>query len=102
MNSYAKRHVVCCVVSVFISFLQKDSLLEEEIELILDKRKKLPLACACFIGELFKLRMLSETFIRECITRPLNSKSDEESLECLARLITITGKELDKGKTKVS
>ena len=48
------------------------------------------------------MQMLSETFIHECITRFLSSKSDEQSLVCFARLITITGKELDKGKAKVS
>ena len=49
------------------------------------------------------MQMLSETFIRECITHLfLSSKSDEQSLECFARLIAITGKELDKGKAKVS
>ena len=78
------------------------SLLEEEIELILEKRKMLSLGSACFIGELFKLRMLSETVIHECITHLLSSKSDELSLVCFARLITITGKELDKGKAQVS
>ena len=54
-----------------------------------------------FIGELFKLKMLSETILHECITRLLKSSSDEESLECFARLITTTGKELDKQEAKV-
>ena len=88
----------------FVFYFQKEvrSLLEEEIELILEKRKKLSLGSACFIGELFKLRMLSETFIHECITHLLSSKSDEQSLVCFVRIITSTGKELDKGKAKVS
>jgi len=47
--------------------------------------------------------MLSETIMHYCITRLLKSTSDEESLKCLARIITIAGKELDKGrKAKVS
>ena len=48
------------------------------------------------------MQILSDTFIHECIARLLSSKSDEESLVCFVRLITITGKELDKGKAKVS
>ena len=55
-----------------------------------------------FIGELFKLQMLSETIMHECIVRLLKSTSDEESLECFARLITTTGKDLDQEKAKVS
>lgn len=54
-----------------------------------------------FIGELFKLKMLSETIMHECITRLLKSASDEESLECFARLITTTGKDLERPETKV-
>ena len=55
-----------------------------------------------FIGELFKLKMLSETIMHECITRLLKSTSDEESLECFAGLIKTTGKDLDKPEAKVS
>ena len=92
------------VVSVFVSYFLKEvhSLLEEEIELILEKRKKLSLGSACFIGELFKVQMLSETIIHECITHLLSSKPDEQSLVCFVRLITITGRELDKDMAKVS
>ena len=54
-----------------------------------------------FIGELFKLGMLSETIMHECITRLLKSTSDEESLECFGKLIMTTGKDLDKPEIKV-
>ncbi len=40
--------------------------------------------------------------MHECITRLLKSSSDEESLECLAVLITVTGKDLDKEAAKVN
>lgn len=54
-----------------------------------------------FMGELFKLGMLSETIIHECITRLLKSTSDDESLECFRVLIMTTGKDLDRPWAKV-
>ena len=54
-----------------------------------------------FIGELFKLSMLSEIVMHECITRLLKSTSDEESLECFGILIMTTGKDLDRPEAKV-
>lgn len=54
-----------------------------------------------FIAELFKLRMVSDTIIHECIRRLLRSTFDETSLECVAILFTIAGKYLDKQNAKV-
>ena len=54
-----------------------------------------------FLGELFKLKMLSETIMHECIVRLLRSSSDEHSLEMCAILITTTGKDLDHPDAKV-
>ncbi|KFM57183.1 Eukaryotic translation initiation factor 4 gamma 3, partial [Stegodyphus mimosarum] len=51
-----------------------------------------------FIGELFKLNMLIEPIMHECIKKLL-SQQDEESLECLCRLLKTIGKELDEGKS---
>lgn len=57
--------------------------------------------CVCrFIGELFKLKMLTEGIMHDCIRRLLRSR-DEESLECLCRLLTTIGCDLDKDKSKV-
>ena len=53
-----------------------------------------------FIGELFKLKMLTESIMYECITKLFKGK-DEESLECLCRLLTTIGKELDHSAAKV-
>ena len=39
--------------------------------------------------------------MHECIVRLLRSSTDEESLECLSRLISTTGKDLDIEKAKV-
>ncbi len=46
--------------------------------------------------------MLAESIIYECINHLLKSSSDEENLECLAVLITVTGKDLDKEAAKVN
>ena len=43
-----------------------------------------------FIGELYKIRMLNGKIMHECIRKLLNL-TDEESLECLCRLVTTVG-----------
>lgn len=48
-----------------------------------------------FIGELYKLKMLTAKIMHECIKKLLKS-SDEESLECLSRLLTTVGKDLEQ------
>ncbi|KAL5490853.1 hypothetical protein EMCRGX_G016045 [Ephydatia muelleri] len=54
-----------------------------------------------FIGELYKLKILSDSIIHECMIRLLKSASDEGSLECFTKLMTVTGKELDKEEAKL-
>jgi len=51
-----------------------------------------------FIGELYKIGMLQSKIMHECI-RKLLEQTDEESLECLCRLVTTVGQALDQ-KTK--
>lgn len=53
-----------------------------------------------FIGELFKLDMLVTKIMHDCVVTLLKS-SDEENLECLCRLLTTIGKELDTTVAKV-
>lgn len=53
-----------------------------------------------FIGELFKLKMLTEVIMHDCIVKLLKNH-DEESLECLCRLLSTIGKDLDFEKAKV-
>ncbi|CAF4877057.1 unnamed protein product, partial [Rotaria magnacalcarata] len=48
-----------------------------------------------FLGELFKLQMLTETIMYDCIKYLLSDESDEESIECLCCLLRTIGKELD-------
>ena len=65
------------------------------------KKLKRSLGIMHFIGELFKLKMLSEIVIHECLVRLLQSSSDTDCLECFARLLTISGKDVDKPEAKV-
>ncbi|XP_015747286.1 PREDICTED: eukaryotic translation initiation factor 4 gamma 1-like [Acropora digitifera] len=55
-----------------------------------------------FIGELFKLKMLTESIMHDCVFKLLRS-NDEESFECLCKLLVTIGKDLDheKGKGRV-
>ena len=84
------------------SQIEKKKQLEDELTVWDRKNRKRSLGNIRFIGELFKLKMLSETIMHECVVRLLRSSSDEESLECFAGLITTTGKDLDKPEAKVS
>ncbi|KAI4798532.1 hypothetical protein KUCAC02_021987 [Chaenocephalus aceratus] len=52
-----------------------------------------------FIGELFKLKMLTEVIMHESIVKLLKNH-DEETLECLCRLLSTIGKDLDFEKAK--
>jgi hypothetical protein len=52
------------------------------------------LPCYRFIGELFKLGMLTTNIMQRCI-KDLLTEQDEESLECLCKLLTTVGKELE-------
>ncbi|XP_063903269.1 eukaryotic translation initiation factor 4 gamma 1-like isoform X2 [Zophobas morio] len=51
-----------------------------------------------FIGELFKQQMLTTNIMMRCLDNLLDNK-DEESLECLCKLLTTIGKELERGGT---
>ena len=49
-----------------------------------------------FIGELYKLGILTARIMHECVRKLLAvDPSDEESLECLCCLLTTVGKNLD-------
>ncbi|XP_067006474.2 eukaryotic translation initiation factor 4 gamma 1 isoform X2 [Anabrus simplex] len=52
-----------------------------------------------FIGELFKLDMLTVNIMHRCIRQLLQDK-DEESLECLCKLLTTIGKDLEVTKSE--
>ncbi|XP_066544926.1 eukaryotic translation initiation factor 4 gamma 1-like [Amia ocellicauda] len=53
-----------------------------------------------FIGQLLKVKMLNENTMHNCVIVQLLRKQDEESLECLCRLLSTIGKDLDSEKSK--
>lgn len=65
-----------------------------------DKARRRSLGNIKFIGELFKLKMLTEAIMHDCVVKLLKNH-DEESLECLCRLFSTIGKDLDFEKAKV-
>ncbi|XP_052760532.1 eukaryotic translation initiation factor 4 gamma 1-like isoform X2 [Mya arenaria] len=73
--------------------------LKKELEYEESMAKRRSLGNIRFIGELFKLKMLTENIMHDCVFKLLRTK-DPESLECLCRLLTTIGKELDTDKAK--
>ncbi|XP_047138831.2 uncharacterized protein LOC124814829 [Hydra vulgaris] len=56
-----------------------------------------------FIGELFKLKMISENIMHDCVIKLLKCEkveSAEDQLECLCILLATIGKDLDHPKAK--
>ncbi|KAL5483163.1 hypothetical protein ACEPAI_8392 [Sanghuangporus weigelae] len=55
-----------------------------------------------FVGELFKLQMLPDHIMHECIKKLLSSVDDpdEEEIECLCALLTNIGQALDTSKAR--
>ena len=70
----------------------------KEIKMVFDamevKLRRRSLGNIRFIGELYKLQMLTSRIMHECVKKLLKT-TDEESLECLCRLLTTVGQELD-------
>ncbi|XP_066251122.1 eukaryotic translation initiation factor 4 gamma 3-like isoform X2 [Euwallacea similis] len=60
-----------------------------------DRRVRMKsVGCIRFIGELFIQQMLTASIMKRCLQTLLDNK-DEESLECLCKLLTTVGKELE-------
>ncbi|XP_065190989.1 eukaryotic translation initiation factor 4 gamma 3-like isoform X2 [Sycon ciliatum] len=68
-----------------------------ELEDALASAKRRSLGNIRFIGELFKLKILTEPIMHECIVKLLRA-SDDESLEALCNLLSTVGKDLDHEK----
>ena len=64
------------------------------------KAKRRGLGLVCFIGELFKLGMLTERIMHECIKKLLANveNPEEEEIESLCKLLTTIGSLLDTQK----
>lgn len=73
---------------------------QEAYALAVNKLKKRSLGNIHFIGELFKLSMLTENIMHECIVKLLTA-CDEESLELMCKLMKTTGAKLDHEKAQV-
>ncbi|XP_026994560.1 eukaryotic translation initiation factor 4 gamma 1 isoform X3 [Tachysurus fulvidraco] len=73
--------------------------LKEELEEAKDTARRRSLGNIKFIGELFKLKMLTENIMHDCVVKLLKNH-DEESLECLCRLLSTIGKDLDFEKAR--
>ncbi|XP_077509669.1 eukaryotic translation initiation factor 4 gamma 3-like isoform X6 [Amblyomma americanum] len=63
------------------------------------KSKRRSLGNIRFIGELYNLNMLTAPIMFDCLRRLINS-NDEDSLECLCKLLITIGKELDSAAAK--
>jgi MIF4G domain len=68
--------------------------LKEEYEAMEMKARRRSLGNIQFIGELYKLQMLTVRIMHECVMKLLK-ETDETSLECLCRLMTTVGQELE-------
>ncbi|UJR37779.1 hypothetical protein I4U23_030471 [Adineta vaga] len=77
--------------------LQKEE--AENLEEALNKAKRRNFGNILFIGELFKLNMLTENIMYSCMEYLLEDKTDEENLECLCRLLRTIGKTFDDKKS---
>ena len=73
---------ICVVTLVFFIHL---FFLSQEMKL-----RRRSLGNIRFIGELYRIRMLTGKIMHECI-RKLLKETDEESMECLCRLVTTIG-----------
>ena len=66
------------------------------------KAKRRGLGLVKFIGELFKLHMLTERIMHECIKKLLSNveNPEEEEIESLCKLLAAVGETLDTAKAK--
>ncbi|KAK2557629.1 Eukaryotic translation initiation factor 4 gamma 1, partial [Acropora cervicornis] len=81
--------------------LKEEELQKRKIDLQdqVHQAKRRTLGNIQFIGELFKLKMLTESIMHDCAVELLR-RNDEESFECLCKLLITIGKDLDHKKGK--
>ncbi|XP_062858554.1 eukaryotic translation initiation factor 4 gamma 1-like [Trichomycterus rosablanca] len=80
---------------------EKDrQLFKNELEELRIKARTRSLGNIKFMGELYKLKMITEQIMHDCIKKLLKNE-DEESLECLSKLLSTAGKDLDSKKDKL-
>uniref|UniRef100_A0A8C2EAD8 B box-type domain-containing protein n=1 Tax=Cyprinus carpio TaxID=7962 RepID=A0A8C2EAD8_CYPCA len=74
--------------------------LKEDLEDAKEKARRRSLGNIKFIGELFKLKMMTEPIMHDCIVKLLKRHDEEESLERVCCLLSSTWKHLDHEKAK--
>ena len=72
---------------------------KEKMDEALAKSKKRMLGNVKFMGELFKLKLLRENLMHDCISEMLRC-GDEKCLESMRKLLFTIGKDLDSDKAK--
>ncbi|CAF4161377.1 unnamed protein product, partial [Adineta steineri] len=77
-----------------ITDVKRQKVEAEDLEETLLKARRRYLGNILFIGELFKLGMLTETVMFDCMDYLLERKADEENLEFLCKLLRAIGEEL--------
>ncbi|CAH1972490.1 unnamed protein product [Acanthoscelides obtectus] len=80
---------------------EKKKDLQFELEDYDTKLRKKSVGNIRFIGELFKQNMLTVKIMVRCLNNLIDNK-DEESLECLCKLLTTIGKELETKNVNLS
>ncbi|EJD08038.1 uncharacterized protein FOMMEDRAFT_101459 [Fomitiporia mediterranea MF3/22] len=80
----------------------EESALYSEEYYAAQKAKRQGLGLIKFIGELFKLQMLTERIMHECIKKLLSNvdNPEEEEIESLCKLLTTVGQALDTSKAR--
>ncbi|XP_015749602.1 PREDICTED: eukaryotic translation initiation factor 4 gamma 3-like, partial [Acropora digitifera] len=108
-KEFEKENSIEKTINEKLADLENQGLNEEELqkrksdlEDQVHQAKRRTLGNIRFIGELFKLKMLTENIMHDCVVKLLRS-NDEESFECLCKLLVTIGKDLDheKGKGRV-
>ncbi|KAF7315030.1 MI domain-containing protein [Mycena indigotica] len=81
---------------------KKDSVLYADEYYAAQKAKRQGLGLIKFIGELFKLQMLTERIMHECVKKLLGNveNPEEEEIESLCKLISTVGSLLDTQKAR--
>ncbi|TWW82148.1 Eukaryotic translation initiation factor 4 gamma 1, partial [Takifugu flavidus] len=90
---YGVQHGRLRLVKVVIREGERQQL-KVDLEQTRHKARVRLLGTVRFIGELFKLRMISGAIIPTCVVKLIKDEC-EESLECLCKLLSIVGKDLD-------
>ncbi|CAH2300954.1 eukaryotic translation initiation factor 4 gamma 1 isoform X1 [Pelobates cultripes] len=79
---------------------REKALLKDELSDACNKARRRYQGNITFIGELFKLKFLSEDTMKDCLMKLLNRNS-EESIECICILLTTIGKSLENGQCRL-